>query len=380
MYEFDRVLGGGLTHESITLLGGDPGVGKSTLLLAVCDSIIMKNINFTILYVSGEESESQVAQRCKRLKFKNQNFFILHATALNDIKENIKKIKPKMLIIDSIQTTYSEELNSPAGSASQVREVTFEIMNLTKMQNLTTLVIGHITKDGAIAGPKMLEHMVDTVLYLEGEKENLNRVLRAKKNRFGSTSEIGIFELNNDGIKESNEINEIRYSSVDSFGTVTTCLYESGRSMFREIQSLVLENKNSTLKRVFQGVDYNRVLMLVAVLEKYCELPLAFNDIYINIIGSFKVQTRENDLAIQAALLSSLVKKKIDKDTIFIGEVGLTGEVRQTMPIEGRLKEMEKLGYKKLISAKSTYEKFNKDFNIEIVGINNISELMRIIY
>lgn len=379
--EFDRVMGGGITQGSLTLIGGEPGIGKSTLLMEVCGKISQLFPQEKILYVSGEESEAQVANRAKRLGVKENNFYIYHQNVWEKIKEELNRLKPKFLVIDSIQTTVSAEIPSAGGTVSQVREVTFELMNYSKSNSLTSFAIGHVTKDGNISGPKLLEHMVDTVIYFEGDQQHYYRLLRAIKNRFGNTNEVGIFEMQEDGLKEV--VNPSAYfldqSFKGSFGRAITCLLEGTRPLLVEIQALVTENKFGTGRRTTQGVDHNRVAMLVAVIEKYFELPFSFCDIYVNVVGGMKLEGRDADLAIIAALISSFQKKPLSEKAIFLGEVGLTGEVRPVSMIDTRVREMTKLGYEQLILSERAIEKIKKsEIKIGIKGIKKVEEILNV--
>ena len=380
--EFDRVLGSGITKGSLTLIGGEPGIGKSTLLMEVCKQLSQGYNELKILYVSGEESNSQIAQRSKRLGINDGNFYILNESCWQDILEQIKKLKPAFLVIDSIQTTVSSEIQSIAGSVSQVREVTYELMNYAKANDLTCFVVGRVTKDGNIAGPKVLEHMVDTVIYFEGDQFGQYRMLRVIKNRFGSSNEVGIFEMLEKGLVEVKNPSQyfLESSLKEAYGRSLTCIVEGTRPLFVEIQALVVENKFGNGRRTTQGLDSNRVALLIAVIDKYFEIPLSFNDIYVNIVGGVKLNNRESDLAIIASLLSSYKGKKINEGIVFIGEVGLTGEVRSVPMIETRLKELEQLNYTKVVlSSKLAKEQGNK-FDLEIMGITRAQEIEQILY
>jgi DNA repair protein RadA/Sms len=339
--EFDRVMGGGVTIGSLTLIGGEPGIGKSTLLMEVCGKLLNEYKNERILYVSGEESESQVAGRSKRLGVSNSNFYIFNETNWQRVLEEVKNLKPKFLVLDSIQTTHSNQVDSAAGTLTQIREVTYELMNYAKAYNLTCFIIGHVTKEGQIAGPKILEHMVDTVIYFEGDQLGQYRMLRVMKNRFGNTNEVGIFEMQEKGLVEIKNPSQyfLEQSLPGSYGRSLTCILEGSRSLFVEIQALVVENKFAVGRRTTQGLDSNRVALLVAVIDKYIGIPLSYNDIYVNVVGGMKLTTRENDLSVIASLLSSYYASAIPNETIFLGEVGLTGEVRSVPMMEMRLKE-----------------------------------------
>lgn len=380
--EFDRVMGGGVTRGSLTLIGGEPGIGKSTLLMEVCGNLLEKNEVKKILYVSGEESESQIAQRSKRLGITSESFYIFHETRWERVLESLKEIKPDFLVIDSIQTTVSGQLDSPAGSLSQIREVTYELMNQAKSLGLTCFVIGHVTKEGSIAGPKILEHMVDTVVYFEGDQHGQYRILRSIKNRFGNTNEIGIFEMSESGLREVENPSQyfLDPSLTDSFGRSLSCVMEGSRVLFVEIQALVVENKFGTGRRVSQGLDNNRVALLVAVIDKYIGIPLSYNDIYVNIVGGLKLQGREADLSVVASLLSSYYSKSIPQDTLFLGEVGLTGEIRSIPMIESRLKEAAQMNYKKVITSVRASKEFKGKVGIEVIGLAKASDLKALLF
>lgn len=380
--EFDRVMGGGVTVGSLTLIGGEPGIGKSTLLMEVCGKLLKLNPKERILYVSGEESESQVASRSKRLGVKNDGFYIFNETSWQKVLEQVKELKPKFLVLDSIQTTHSNQIESAAGTLSQIREVTYELMNYAKAFNLTCFVIGHVTKEGQIAGPKILEHMVDTVIYFEGDQLGQYRMLRVMKNRFGNTNEVGIFEMQESGLREIKNPSQyfLEQSPQDAFGRSLTCILEGSRSLFVEIQALVVENKFSQGRRTTQGLDTNRVALLVAVIDKYLGIPLSYNDIYVNVVGGMKLTSRESDLSVIASLLSSYHAMAIPQDTVFLGEVGLTGEVRSVPMMEMRLKEIAQMNYKRVITSKRAADDLKGKFKIEIVGITKAAELKKLLF
>ncbi len=380
--EFDRVMGSGITIGSLTLIGGEPGIGKSTLLMEVCGKILDAYKDEKILYVSGEESESQVAQRSKRLGVHNAGFYIYNETNWQKILEQVKTIKPKFLVLDSIQTTHSNQIDSAAGTLTQIREVTYELMNYAKAYDLTCFLIGHVTKDGQIAGPKILEHMVDTVIYFEGDQLGQYRMLRVLKNRFGNTNEVGIFEMQEQGLIEIKNPSQyfLEQSLPGSYGRSLTCILEGSRSLFVEIQALVVENKFAVGRRTTQGLDSNRVALLVAVIDKYLGIPLSYNDIYVNVVGGMKLTTRENDLSVIASLLSSYFQKPVPNDTLFIGEVGLTGEVRSVPMMEMRLKEVAQMNYKRVITSKRAADDLKGKFKLELVGITKASELKELLF
>ena len=380
--EFDRVLGGGLVKGSLVLVGGEPGIGKSTLLMEICGRLSGLFSGESILYVSGEESEAQVADRSRRLGVNGKNIFVYNETSWEKIKANLKKLNSKYLVLDSIQTTTSENIQATPGTVSQVKEVTYEVLNHCKANGITAIIIGHVTKEGSIAGPKVLEHMVDAVVYFEGDQLGQYRILRSIKNRFGNTNEVGIFEMTERGLKEV--VNPSNYFldllSSDSYGRSLSCIVEGSRTLFIETQALVIENKNGFGRRTAQGIDSSSLAMLVAIVEKYFEATLAFSDIYTNIIGGIKIKTREADLAIIAATLSSLRKTPIEKDCVLLGEVGLTGEVRSIPMPEMRIKEMEQLKYKTLITSKRIAEDFKGKGSLEIIGIEKIVELNNFLF
>lgn len=380
--EFDRVMGGGVTLGSLTLIGGEPGIGKSTLLMEVCGKLLTENPNEKVLYVSGEESESQVAQRSKRMGVSNKSFYIFNETNWQKILEQVKILKPKFLVLDSIQTTHSNQVDSAAGTLTQIREVTYELMNFAKAYDLTCFLIGHVTKEGQIAGPKILEHMVDTVIYFEGDQLGQYRMLRVMKNRFGNTNEVGIFEMQEKGLVEITNPSQyfLEQSLPGSFGRSLTCILEGSRSLFVEIQALVVENKFAQGRRTTQGLDSNRVALLVAVIDKYLGIPLSYNDIYVNVVGGMKLTSRENDLSVIASLLSSYHQTALPDDTIFLGEVGLTGEVRSVPMMELRLKEIAQMNYKRVITSKRIADDYKGKYKLEIKGITKASELNGLLF
>lgn len=384
--EFDRVVGGGLVRGSLILIGGEPGIGKSTLLMDVCGKIANIDVSENILYVSGEESASQVADRSKRLgigsKKEVKNLYILNESNWEKILGHIKKLKPKYFVLDSVQTTNSSEIQSAPGSVSQIREVTYQIMNYAKAYGVTCFIIGHVTKDGNIAGPKILEHMVDTVVYFEGDQNGQYRLLRVMKNRFGNTNEVGIFEMRESGLEEVSNPSQyfLEAPAEGSFGRSLTCVLEGSRSIFVETQALVVDNKNGNGRRTTQGIDNNRVAMLVAIVEKYFDMPLSFCDIYINVVGGIKLMARESDLSVMASILSSIRNQPVDNSTIFIGEVGLTGEVRAVPMIEVRIKEAAQLGYKQVVLSHRQAAEFKDKYSISIIGIKKATELEEILF
>lgn len=373
LIEFDRVLGGGFVKDSLTLIGGDPGIGKSTLLLQTCGNLARLNSEDKILYVTGEESESQIFLRSKRLNINEKNILVLNETSLDEITLSIKELKPAFLILDSIQTTISSEVNGSAGSLTQIKETTFEIMNLSKGLGVTSIIIGHVTKDGSLAGPKILEHMVDTVISFEQDKCEGYRVLRSIKNRFGSNSEVGIFQMGSRGLKEINMIK--RTTTNNKFGSAWTTVLEGNRSLIIEIQSLVNENKTSYGKRICQGVDQTRVNILIAIIEKYLGISLSNFDIFINITEGISTKSSSIDLCIIASILSSYFLKPVDEKLLIIGEVGLTGSIAITPNIEKRLSHIKGQGFTELISNIRNKKAFSSS-EIKYCKIENLQDLI----
>ncbi len=374
--ELDRVLGGGFVKGSLILLGGEPGIGKSTLILQICDKI---NGEGNVLYVSGEESAEQIKMRADRLNINNEGILFLGETDIDIVNQAIINEKPKLVIIDSIQTMYSEELTAAAGSVSQVREITSQIMKVSKSRGITTIIIGHVTKEGNIAGPRVLEHMVDTVLYLEGERYFSYRILRGVKNRFGSTNEIGMFEMKEEGMCEITNPSEILISEREDnpSGSCIVSALEGTRPMLIEVQALTSQTVYPVPKRTANGIDYNRLSLLVAVLEKKAGLMVGMCDIYMNIVGGIKINEPSIDLGIIAAVASSFKNVPLPKDMIIIGEVGLTGEVRRINQIEKRLKEAEKLGFKSCIIPESNKKDLKDRYKLDIMYVRNIREAMQ---
>lgn len=374
--ELNRVLGGGLVKGSLVLLGGEPGIGKSTLILELCDKITGKG---KVLYVSGEESAEQVKIRADRLEIKNNNIMFLGETDIDIIEETILAMNPKLVIIDSIQTMYSEEITSAAGTVSQVREITARIMRICKGHQITTIIIGHVTKDGNIAGPRVLEHMVDTVLYLEGERYFSYRVLRAVKNRFGSTNEIGMFEMQNEGMIEIKNPSQILISDREDNppGSVIVASMEGTRPLLIELQALTTPSVFGMPRRSANGIDYNRLTMLIAVLEKKSSLPLGSQDVYLNVVSGIKLVEPALDLGIVLVVASSFRNIAISKDVAVIGEVGLTGEIRAVNMIEKRIKEAEKMGFRTCIIPESNKKLLKENYKIDIIGVRTIGEAMQ---
>jgi len=374
--ELDRVLGGGLVKGSLLLLGGEPGIGKSTLILQICDKLQGEG---KVLYVSGEESAEQIKLRADRLNINNDDILFLGETDIDLIENSIIDIMPKLVIIDSIQTMYSEDITSAAGSVSQVREITARIMKVCKSKGITTIIIGHVTKDGNIAGPRVLEHMVDTVLYLEGERYFSYRILRTVKNRFGSTNEIGMFEMQDIGMCEIKNPSQILISEREDnpAGSVVIASIEGTRPLLLELQALTTTSVFGLPRRTANGVDYNRLTLLIAVLEKKMGLNLGNQDVYLNVVGGIRISEPSIDLGIMLAVASSYKNMPIAKDIIVIGEVGLTGEIRAVNLIEKRIKEAEKLGFKTCIIPENNKKLLKEKYKLDIIGVKNIYDAMK---
>ncbi len=374
--ELDRVLGGGFVNGSLTLLGGEPGIGKSTLILQICANV---KVDGTILYVSGEESAEQIKIRADRLGIKNDNLLFLAETDIDNVEVALENTGTKFVIIDSVQTMYSEDITSAPGSVSQVREITARVMKMCKQTGITTIIIGHVTKDGNIAGPRVLEHMVDTVLYLEGERYFSYRILRGVKNRFGSTNEIGMFEMQNEGLVEITNPSQLLISERDGNppGSSIVVSLEGTRALVIELQALSTPTVFGMPRRNASGIDYNRLTLLMAVLEKRGGMNLSSQDVYINLVGGLKVNEPALDLGIVLATASTFKNISIKEDIVVIGEVGLTGEVRSVNMIEKRIKEAEKLGYKTCIIPESNKKLLKENFKLDIIGVKNINDAMK---
>lgn len=375
--ELDRVLGGGIVPGSVVLVGGDPGIGKSTLMMQLSDKIK----NNTILYVSGEESPKQIKLRCERLGFAHDDFYILSETSLEIIAAIVDKLKPEIVIIDSIQTIYRNELESSPGSVSQLRESTAAIIQIAKAKNISFFLIGHITKEGVIAGPKVLEHMVDTVLQFEGERTHSYRVLRAIKNRFGSTNEIGIFEMTGAGLIEVLNPSEVFLSqrSKGISGSTVSASMEGTRPILIEVQALVSSSGYSVPQRTSTGFDYKRLAILIAVLEKKIGIHLSKFDVFLNIAGGIKIDEPSIDLAAALSICSSFKDTSIDADMLILGEIGLSGEIRGISFAERRIQEAVKLGFKKIVLPKSNMKNFKQSKELEYIPVENIQDAIRLI-
>lgn len=371
--EFDLVLGGGIVPGSLTLIGGSPGVGKSTLLLKVAGSIAKSGKK--VLYVSGEESAGQIKLRANRLDANHDSLYLLSEIKLEEIQDELLRENYEVCIIDSIQTIYSSNLSSAPGSVSQVREITFELMRKAKESDIAMFIIGHITKDGSIAGPRVLEHMVDTVLYFEGEASRELRMLRGFKNRFGSTSEIGIFEMTAEGLISAKDIaSKFFDKSKAQSGSALTVVMEGSRAIILEVQALVTESTYPNPKRSATGFDANRLTMLLALLEKKIDLPLNNYDVFINISGGIKIKESSADLAVIAAIISSYRDRPISKESAFIGEVSLTGEIKDVYSIDLRLKEAQAQGMKKAVIAQKT----NLKLDIKTFAVDEVSKMIEL--
>ena len=370
--ELDRVLGGGAVYGSLTLVGGDPGIGKSTLLLQICDSFCRER---TCYYVSGEESMSQIKLRANRLNVSSEKLMLLSETNIERIVELCGKNPPDILIIDSIQTMYCSSVNSGTGSVSQIKEATAHLMRLAKENGITVFIIGHVTKEGALAGPKILEHMVDTVLYFEGDKNLSFRILRSIKNRFGSTNEIAVFDMHSNGLEEIDNPSKMfldgRPENVP--GTCVTCVMEGTRAVLAEVQALVTKTSYPAPRRMSSGVDYNRMSLLLAVLEKRANCSLFSMDAYINVVGGFKLCDNSADLAISLAVASALADFEMPSDLIAVGEIGLSGEIRSVAYVDQRINEAKRLGFKRIMvpSRNKITQKYD---GIEVIRISSLAQ------
>ncbi|TDO26630.1 DNA repair protein RadA [Sediminibacterium goheungense] len=372
--ELDRVLGGGIVPGSIVLVAGEPGIGKSTLFLQ--DGLRMNQL--TVLYISGEESEQQIKMRADRLKIKNENFYLLTETSTQTIFQEIKKLRPQLVIVDSIQTLQSNMIDSSAGTVSQIRECAAEFQRFAKETNTPVFLIGHITKDGAIAGPKVLEHMVDTVLQFEGDRHYAYRILRTLKNRFGSTAELGIYEMTGDGMRVVSNPSEILIAQREDqlSGSAIAATLEGMRPLLIEVQALVTQSVYGTPQRTVTGFDLRRLQLLLAVLEKRGGFQFGMKDVFVNIAGGIKVEDPSIDLAVICALLSSYEDSPLPHHICFAGEVGLNGEIRAVNKIEQRIAEAEKLGFEKIFVSKYNKKSFNPQaYKIQIVALSRVDEV-----
>ena len=377
--ELDRVLGGGIVEGSLVLVGGDPGIGKSTLLLQMCYNLA-KNGN-SVLYISGEESLGQIKLRAQRVGEASDNLMVLCETSLDTIENVLENVKPQIVVIDSIQTMYREEVGAAPGSVSQVRETTAVLMQLAKGLNISIFIVGHVTKEGVVAGPRMLEHMVDTVLYFEGDKNAAYRILRSVKNRFGSTNEIGVFEMRQEGLAEVANPSEYMLTGrlEEASGSVVVCLLEGTRPILVEIQALVCDSNFGMPRRTAAGADYNRVNLLMAVLEKRAGIHLSGSDAYVNIAGGMKVNEPAMDLGIVMALVSSFRNRPMMENTIVFGEVGLAGEVRAVSQPQIRINEAVKLGFGNCILPQVCLKNIKKTDKINLIGISSVKDAVKLI-
>ena len=379
MSELDRVLGGGLVHGSVVLLSGEPGIGKSTLLLQISDSL---GQNKKVLYISGEESRGQIKLRAQRLGVNSDNLYVLTETDMDRIVAEAQKIGPDVIIVDSVQTVYDRRFPSAPGSVTQVRECAMRFISVAKNEGISVFLVGHVNKEGGIAGPKVLEHIVDTVLYFEGERRQVYRIIRAVKNRFGSTDEIGVFEMTGEGLEEVDNPSEALMAGrpQNVSGNCAVCVMEGTRPLIAEIQALVSKTTFATPKRTANGFDYNRIYLILAVLEKRLGLKFSINDVYMNVIGGIRLVEPAADLAAALALISSIKDKPLPDDFIAIGEIGLAGECRAIPAIEQRINEASRIGFTKImVPYRNTV---NKKFNVkdaEIIPVKSIFDALRIL-
>ncbi len=373
--ELGRVLGGGLVPGSLVLFGGEPGIGKSTLMLQVA----VQSLSTKVLYVSGEESDQQIKMRSERIGVRNESCFILTETNIQNIFQQAEKTQPELLVIDSIQTLYSSQIESSPGSISQIRECTAQLLRYAKQSNVPVFLIGHITKDGSLAGPKVLEHMVDTVLQFEGDRNHVYRLLRSVKNRFGSTNELGIYEMNSSGLRQVENPSEILITNTDNSlsGISIAATLEGMRPMMIEVQALVSTAAYGTPQRTSTGFDAKRLNMLLAVMEKRCGFKLGAKDVFLNIAGGLKVDDPAIDLAVAAAVLSSNADLPIGRNIALAAEVGLSGEIRPVNRIDQRIREAEKLGFEKMIVSRYNKGLSQKDFSIELVPCAKMAEVVK---
>ena len=379
MQELDRVLGGGVVAGSLTLVGGDPGIGKSTLLLQVCRNF--SDAGAKVLYISGEESLKQIKMRAERIGSFNDNLLLLCETNLSLIEDTIRSQKPQIVIIDSIQTMYSEDVSAAPGSVSQVRESTALFLQLAKGLGVSIFIVGHVTKEGTVAGPRVLEHMVDTVLYFEGDRYASYRILRSVKNRFGSTNEIGVFEMREEGLAEVRNPSEYMLSGrpKDACGCVVACTVEGTRPLMVEMQALVCHSNFGIPRRQATGVDFNRVNLLMAVLEKRLGLQMSGCDAYVNLAGGIRIQEPAVDLGMVMAIVSSFKNRPVNESTVVFGEVGLSGEVRAVSLAEQRLQEAVKLGFTTCVMPRANADMLKNTKSIKVIGVSNVQEAIELI-
>ncbi len=377
--EFDRTLGGGVVPGSLVLIGGDPGIGKSTLILQIVQRLAQQGLR--ILYISGEESVQQIKMRAQRISADSSELYLLSGTCLEDVIDRYE-LSPRIIVVDSIQTIFTDSLSSAPGSIGQVREVTSRLMNLAKTSGIAIFLIGHVTKDGAIAGPKALEHLVDTVLYFEGDGSHMYRILRSVKNRYGPTNEIGVFEMMDNGLEEVGNPSKIflEEKAMDVSGSVVISCIEGSRPILVEIQALVCNSSLAIPRRTTIGVDPNRVSLLAAVLAKRGGVNLSDKDIFINVAGGIKIDEPAIDLGIISTAASSFLNKPIARNTVIFGEVGLSGEVRGVSQTELRLKEAVKLGFSRSLISKKSIKKLKGEIDMEVIGVSSIQELLEVVF
>jgi DNA repair protein RadA/Sms len=380
LQEFDRTLGGGVVPGSLVLIGGDPGIGKSTLLLQVVARLSKERLR--ALYLSGEESPQQIKIRAERLSIRAENLFLLTGTCIEHLFERIDELKPNLLVVDSIQTVYTEALPSAPGSVGQVREVSTRLLNWAKKTGIPTFLIGHVTKDGAIAGPKVLEHLVDTVLYFEGDNSHAFRILRAVKNRYGSTNEIGVFEMKDSGLEEVGNPSRIFLEErpEGASGSVVIPCLEGTRPLLLELQALVGPSPLGMPRRTAIGVDHNRISLLVAVLGKRMGIEMGDQDIFVNVAGGMRVDEPAADLGIVSALISSFLDRPVDKTLVVFGEVGLAGEIRGVSQPEVRIKEAKKLGFSRCLLPKGNVEACSRIEGMELVPVESVKHLVETLF
>ncbi len=376
--ELDRVLGGGIVKGSLILVGGDPGIGKSTLLLQICKFL---GESKKVLYVSGEESERQIKLRAERLGVDTDNLYLISENDVGSVIECILSVSPDIVIIDSIQTMHRDEIASAPGSVPQVREATNAFMSIAKQEDISMFIVGHVTKDGSLAGPRVLEHMVDCVLYFEGDRELSFRILRAVKNRFGSTNEIGVFQMENDGLREVENPSAMLLEGrpEDASGSSVVCAMEGSRGVLAEVQALVTPTGFGNPRRMSSGIDLNRVLLMIAVLEKRARINLSNFDVYINVAGGLRIDETAIDLGLCAAIVTGRSDTPIPSDMIFIGEVGLGGELRNVSQLEKRLNEAKKLGFNTAIVPKNSLRGVKKPEGMAVLGVSSIAEAMNLV-
>ena len=377
--ELDRVLGGGIVKGSLVLVGGDPGIGKSTILLQMCKNLTNKDV--PVLYVSGEESMSQIKMRAERIGKMSKEMMLLCDNDMDNVESAIQKCNPEVVIIDSIQTIVSSEVGSAPGTVTQVREVTARLMKIAKQKNISIFIVGHVTKEGTVAGPRTLEHMVDSVIYFEGDRNNGFRILRGVKNRFGSTNEIGVFTMTQSGLEEVENPSMLMLNGrpLGVSGSVVVSSIEGTRSILVELQALVCQTNFNMPRRTSVGVDYNRVNLIMAVLEKRAGLNLWNYDAYVSIAGGMHINDPAIDLGIACAIVSSMKNQPLDDNTIIIGEIGLAGEIRGVSNALQRVKDAGKMGFETCIIPKSNYDKSMEGFNIKVIGVSTLAEALSVI-